>query len=555
MVTMSAKTKAELRDKEERVAQNRAGLLGVQYTDVRNQDALTFLPDVLSVEDMERLKVVPVTGGVAQIVFGFTLSTPQTSLDELRQKLPQYNLAYTFISETGFDEVFATYYQHAHKDEPKPPSPDEVANQLADKILEVNQELGRGEDINLFDQEFSQTAQADLFKFLAQQAFLLDASDIHIEPEADGAARIRFRIDGRLHIVGHLEKQRYNVLLNDLQMRARIRWNADYPQTGSTKETLINQNKESLEVNMRVETVPTIHGSDIVVRIFNMDQSFLNIDNLGLKPHQRQPIDQLVSQPHGLVLMVGPTGSGKSSTQYAIINELNTPQVKIVTLEDPVEYDIKGVTQIPVDTDNDDQDTFMDKLRAVIREDPDIIMIGEIRDQETARTALQASLTGHLVLSTFHASTGAAAISRMLDMIDYNPLLASAFRLIMSQRLVRRLCEHCKQAYTPDEDTAAAIAQALQGSSEQHEEITLYKPIGCEECHHIGYQGRLLIVEQFQMTERISSEISGDHTISVRRLQELAVAGGMETMFQDGIHKALAGLTSIEEVLRVVELR
>lgn len=549
---MCAKTAEEQREKEEQVAKNRADLLRVHYTDTRDENAVTFMPDIITPEDINRLKLVPVNASANQLLIGFTLNTPQTSLKEAQRKFPEYNVVFTLISPSGFQELYGRYYQHAHKDEPKPPSPQEVAEQLADKILEVNEQLADNKELNLFDEELSQTGQQELFEFLAQQAFLLNASDIHIEPEGDEGARVRFRIDGRLHIVGHLKQQRYQVLLNNLQMRARIRWNADYPQTGSTKETLIDQQKQQTEVNMRIETVPTLHGSDIVIRIFNMDESYLSLDNLGLKPHQRKPVDQLISRPHGLALMVGPTGSGKSSTLYAILNQLNTPEVKIITLEDPVEYEISGITQIPVNTN--DEDTFSNKLRAVIREDPDIIMIGEIRDEETARTALQASLTGHLVLSTFHASKGAAAVSRMLDMIDYNPLLASAFRLIMSQRLVRRLCPYCKEAYTPDEEIASIIAQALQGLEEQPEDLTLYKPVGCDQCHNIGYQGRLIVLEQFEVTEAISHEITSDNDTSVSRLQEMAVANGMVTMLQDGIQKALDGETSIEEILRVVEL-
>ncbi len=548
---MSEKTEAELRNKEEQVAKNRADLLRVNYIDVRNKDSLNFVPDLLSAEEMQSLQVVPITGDAAHIKLGFTLSTPQTSLQEARTKLPEYNLSFAFVSKSGFQEIFNRYYQHEHRHDPKPPTPEEVANELTNKILDVNQQISQGAEINLFDEEFANTTQSELFTFLTQQAFLLEASDIHIEPEPNGA-RIRFRIDGRLLIVGHLEQNRYQVLLNDMQMRARIRWNADYPQTGSTRETLINQSRENVEVNMRIETVPTLHGTDVVIRIFNMNESFLNLDNIGFKQPQRQKVDQLVSRPYGLVLMVGPTGSGKSSTQYAILNQLNSPEVKIVTLEDPVEYDISGVTQIPVDTDN--EDTFMDKLRAVMREDPDIIMIGEIRDSETARTALQASLTGHLVLSTFHAGSGAAAVSRMLDMIDHNPMLASAFRLIMSQRLVRRLCDNCKQPYQPEKQTSQVLAQAMQGMDYQLDDITLYKPVGCDQCHNIGYQGRVLLIEQFEMTDRLSNAVANNQNISVRELQDMAIADGMETMLQDGIRKAVDGITSIEEVLRVVEL-
>jgi type II secretory ATPase GspE/PulE/Tfp pilus assembly ATPase PilB-like protein len=551
---MAKKTAEEARQKQEEVTKNRAELLRVHYTDTREEDATRFLPDMMSLETIDKLHMVPVNATVNQLLLGFTLDTPQTSMHGVEDNYPQYNVTFTLISKDGFQELYQQYYDYAHKDDPPEPTPQEIAEQLADKILEVNEQISEQEELNLFDEKFAKTGQIELFEFLAQQAYLLSASDIHLEPEKDqGGARVRFRIDGRLHIVGRLEQDRYTILLNSLQMRSRIRWNADYPQTGSTTETLINQDKENVEVNMRIETVPTLHGSDAVIRIFNMEEAFLHLDNIGLSEEQRKPVDQLIARPHGMALMVGPTGSGKSSTLYAILNKLNTPEVKIITLEDPIEYEIRGITQIPVDTDN--TETFSNKLRAVLREDPDIIMVGEIRDEETARTALQASLTGHLVLSTFHANSAAAAVTRMLDLIDYNPLLASAFRLITSQRLVRQLCPHCKQPYTPDEEIASIIARALQGTGEQPEELTLYKAVGCKECHHIGYLGRMMVLEQFQVTESISREITTNPQGSSDHFQELAIGEGMTTMLQDGVRKALAGHTSMEEILRAVELR
>ncbi len=549
-----AKTAEEERQKQEEVTKNRAELLRVHYTDTREENAVRFLPEMMSLEKIDQLHMVPVNATVNQLLLGFTLDTPQTSMYGVEDLYPEYNVTFTLISKDGYEEIYKQYYDYAHKDDPPAPTHQEIAEQLADKILEVNEQISQQEELNLFDEEFSKTGQMELFEFLAQQAYLLSASDIHLEPEKDeNGARVRFRIDGRLHVVGRLEQDRYQVLLNSLQMRSRIRWNADYPQTGSTTETLINQNKEQIEVNMRIETVPTLHGSDAVIRIFNMDETFLNLDNIGLNAEQRKPIDQLIARPHGMALMVGPTGSGKSSTLYAMINKLNTQEVKIITLEDPVEYEITGITQIPVNTN--DQETFSRKLRAVLREDPDIIMVGEIRDEETARTALQASLTGHLVLSTFHANSSAAAITRMLDLIDYNPLLASAFRLITSQRLVRQLCPHCKESYAPDHDMAEIIAHALQGTEQQPDELTLYKPVGCSECHHIGYQGRLMVLEQFEVAESISREITKNPEGSADHFQELAISDGMVTMLQDGVQKALNGNTSMEEVLRAVELR
>ncbi|MEX0749144.1 MAG: GspE/PulE family protein [Candidatus Saccharimonadales bacterium] len=545
-----------VRNKEEQAAKSRADLLRVSYTDSRQLDESSFYPDLLSLDEIDRYKVVPVSVDAQQLQVGFSLQTPQTSLEELPKLFPEHRVFFTYLSQSGFDALRQRHYEHAHRDDPKPPSPHELADQLADQILETHQQLKDSTEIDLFGDTLDSTQQSELFNFIAQQAYLLDSSDVHIEPEPSGA-RIRFRIDGRLHVVGRLTEERYKVLLNEIQMQAHIRWNADYPQTGSTKATLIGKDKQNVEVNMRVETVPTLHGSDVVVRIFNLQEEYLSLDNLGLSERQREVVDTIVSRPHGLVLTVGPTGSGKSSTLYSILHQLNSTEVKIITLEDPVEYQISGITQIPVVTDDkelDTDDAFMTNLRAVMREDPDIIMIGEIRDKETARTALQASLTGHLVLSTFHATNGAAALSRLLDLIDYNPLLASAIRLIMPQRLLRRLCEHCKVAYTPDPSVIATITKAMQGLPDLPAEIMLYKPVGCDQCHNIGYQGRLSILEQFEMSPAINEEISSNRDLSVERLQELAISEGMITMLQDGITKALGGETSIEEVLRVVDL-
>ncbi len=550
-------TNEKLRDKEEQIAKDRATLLRVSYTDTRNIPEESFFPDIMDIDAIDKYRIVPVAQNVQDIQLGFSLETPQTSLEEVQKLFPEFRVFFTYISQSGYNELRERYYRHAHRNDPKPPSPKEMADQLAGQILDVNEKIKQNTEINLFDEALQDAHQSELFKFLAQQAFLLDSSDIHIEPEQEGA-RIRFRIDGRLHVVGRLEKERYKILLNEIQMKAKVRWNADYPQTGSTTIALINHDKASTEVNMRVETVPAIHGSDIVIRLFNMQEEYLDLNNLGLNDKQHQVVSDIISRPYGLVLTVGPTGSGKSSTLYSIIKELNSNEVKIVTLEDPVEYEISGITQIPVVTDDREKDTddaFMSRLRAVLREDPDIIMVGEIRDEETARTALQASLTGHLVLSTFHATNGAAAVSRLLDLIDYNPLLASAIRLIMPQRLVRRLCEHCKEAYTPDQRLASTITQALQGLTEQPQELTLYRAVGCDQCHNIGYKGRICVLEQFQVSQDMNDEIASNESITAHRLQELAVMDGMVTMLQDGILKALAGHTSIEEVFRVIELR
>jgi type II secretory ATPase GspE/PulE/Tfp pilus assembly ATPase PilB-like protein len=278
---------------------------------------------------------------------------------------------------------------------------------------------------------------------------------------------------------------------------------------------------------------------------------------MGLASHLIDNINQVVNHPHGMVLSVGPTGSGKTSMLYSIINKVNRPELKVVTLEDPVEYVLENCSQIPVSSQ--DHEMFMDKFRAVLRQDPDVIMLGEIRDLDTAKTALQSSLTGHLVLSTFHANSSAAALSRLMDMIGQNPLLASALRLVMAQRLIRRLCTVCKEAYVPDEATLKEIKGHLANLNSKivtvPEKLTLYKAKGCEKCNSFGYEGRFAIVEQLHMSPTMQQMIAGGTAqTTTYAIEEAACKEGMITLLQDGLIHVLAGETTTEEVYRSVDM-
>jgi type IV pilus assembly protein PilB len=309
-------------------------------------------------------------------------------------------------------------------------------------------------------------------------------------------------------------------------------------------------------VNVRVETVPTTYGHDAVLRLFTFKEQMLNLDMLGLSPFERRIVDDIISHPSGMVLFVGPTGSGKTTTLYSIVNQLNNPERKIITLEDPVEYNIEGITQVPVDSAENRQG-FADKLRAVLRLDPDVIMVGEIRDIDTAKTALQAALTGHLVLSTYHASSASAAISRMIDAIGENPLFAASIRLITAQRLIRRLDDSTKQPYQPDAQTIEYIRKVLMTLPPRVQKpdlsaITLYKP-GASAENPFGFKGQLAVRELLQMTPPVRELLSRpSREITTELIEQTAVRGGMITMMQDGILKALQGLTTIEEVFRAV---
>ena len=305
---------------------------------------------------------------------------------------------------------------------------------------------------------------------------------------------------------------------------------------------------------MRVETVPTMYGQDAVLRLFNFDQSMLNLDFLGLGEAERKEIDEVISHPRGMVLMVGPTGSGKSTTLYSIINALNTSDVKIITLEDPIEYGIAGISQIPINTT--DGQSFADGLRSILRLDPDVVMVGEIRDADTAKSAIQASITGHLVLSSFHANNTSAAFSRMIDLIGVNPIFSSAIRLVIAQRLVRKLDDN-KEEYEPDEATKSWIREALKDLPPHIEKpdldnFKLWRPVVSEKSP-FGYNGRIVIMEQLVVGEAVQKFIRGDiKDINTDVIEKAARASGMVTLLERGVLAALRGETTLEEINRVI---
>jgi len=320
----------------------------------------------------------------------------------------------------------------------------------------------------------------------------------------------------------------------------------------------VYSNGASHLLNIRVETVPTMYGQDAVLRLFNFDESLLNLDLLGLTEEELNEIKGVVSHPRGLVLMVGPTGSGKSTTLYSMLNALNTSDRKIITLEDPIEYGITGISQIPINTTKGQN--FADGLRSVLRLDPDVVMVGEIRDADTARTAIQASITGHLVLSSFHANSTSAAFSRMIDLIGQNPIFSSSIRLVIAQRLVRRLSDS-KEAYTPDEATVSYVKKVFKNVApevlEQNQinldNFQLYKAVPSGPEDPFGYKGRTVIMEQMVVNDEIQKFIRGDVTdISTEDIEKTATEMGMLTLEQKGVLAALRGETTLDEVSRVI---
>lgn len=530
------------RETEEKSTQQRAAILGLQYLDTREiEDNLPLAQGMLEIRDMYKGHIVPLApgGGSEPFRFGVTSQTPQSLIKKMEDDYLEHgnNTQFLLISNSGFKAFM-------HRFDP----PKEI---IYDDI-EIAKE-GDSETLAQVSQTLNGVGSEQVFDYLIDQADKLGASDIHIENER-GYIRIRMRVDGALHPVAHLDNDRYRIIMGELASRANISTAANEPQSGHMQREITRDNGTHL-LNLRVETVPTMYGQDAVLRLFNFDESLLNLDLLGIPKKQRKEIDEVISHPRGMVLMVGPTGSGKSTTLYSMLNALNTPDRKLITLEDPIEYGLSGISQIPINTTGGG--SFAEGLRSVLRLDPDVVMIGEIRDQDTARTAIQASITGHLVLSSFHANSTSAAFSRMIDLIGINPIFSSAIRMLIAQRLVRRLHDETKEEYEPDEATKKYVRDVLRDLPSDVEtpdldNFKLWKPVPSDDVP-FGYKGRVVIMEQMLVNEEIQRFIRGDIAeIHTEDIEAAAKRTGMLTLEQVGVLAALRGETTLEEINRVI---
>jgi general secretion pathway protein E len=370
------------------------------------------------------------------------------------------------------------------------------------------------------------------------------ASDIHIEPGVDGVA-VRYRIDGHLREAQILASGLRAAVTSRLKIMAKL----DIAERRMPQDGRIKVPVRGVDIDFRVSTIPTVYGESVVMRILDRSRVELDFVKLGFDTESIVALEALMDQPNGIVLVTGPTGSGKTTTLYTALKRLNRPDVKVFTVEDPIEYEIARINQIQVHPEIGLD--FPHALRSIVRQDPDIIMIGEIRDLETARIAIQASLTGHLVFSTLHTNSAAATVTRLIDMGVENYLLASTVNGILAQRLVRRLCPHCAAPHPNAAQWRLHIEREMPGSHLLRE-IKVLKPVGCEECHETGFSGRIAIAELMTMNEEKRALILSSASDS--ELEAAARRGGMRTMYEDGLYKVAQGLTTIEEVLRATRM-
>lgn len=391
---------------------------------------------------------------------------------------------------------------------------------------------------------------SDIITLILATALKAEASDVHIEAEEDDVV-IRMRLDGVLQEAARINSAKWKKIISRLKILARVKINVENkPQDG--RYTIYLSQKE---IDVRCSFLPTAYGESVVMRLLDSSAAFLELEKLGLRPEVIPLLKREIAKPNGLILTTGPTGSGKTTTLYSIINKLNQPGTKIITLEDPIEYQLKGINQSQVDTKRGY--SFSDGLRSVLRQDPNIVMVGEIRDLETAEISVQASLTGHLVLSTLHTNDAAGVIPRLIDIGVKPYFLVPSINAVIGQRLIRKLCPHCRQEHNLNTeekervDKILAVISPKSGLNIPNSLPLIYKAgEGCKECNFTGYKGRLGIYEIFTMDDKIK-QLTIDKAPAFKILQQ-AIENGMITMLQDGVLKALEGTTSLEEVYRVI---
>jgi len=417
-----------------------------------------------------------------------------------------------------------------------------TATAVMEEVAEEAESTGDNlADMNLGEDLLDDPNQAPIIRFvnsLFTQSIRDRASDIHIEP-FEKELLVRFRVDGVLYEIVKPPPRLQASIVSRIKIMAGLNIaEKRIPQDGRIRTRLAGR-----EVDVRVSTMPVRHGERVVMRLLEKGSVF-NLERVGMAPEVLSGFRKLIQLPHGIIMVCGPTGSGKTTTLYSALSEINTPDQNILTIEDPVEYEMRGIGQTQVNPKIDL--TFASVLRAHLRQDPDVILVGETRDRETAENAIQASLTGHLVFTTIHTNDAPTVFTRITDMGIEPFLVASSLVAILAQRLVRKLCPHCKETYTPTADELRDIGVRVEDLR-----LPMYRAVGCKECNMKGYAGRIGIYELLMVTDAMRAAVT--RRLDAVQLKKLAVSEGMKTLREDGIAKALAGVTTIDEVLRVTQ--
>jgi type II secretory ATPase GspE/PulE/Tfp pilus assembly ATPase PilB-like protein len=546
--TLQEKLMRLRRQEEEKRAKDLAAKVNLPYINLAltplNIDDLTILPEEKARQG--NLLVIKKTGRVLQIAVKDP-NNPQAIqiLKELKEQGFDYRL---FIASlTGLEKGWARYKLATPEAMP-------IRGVFVIQKKELEEFKKSLQTIQELKKTISALSTTQLLTIVMVGAIEMEASDIHLEPGKEGI-RLRYRIDGLLQDIANFPTKTYPFFLSRIKTLSDMLLNVhDISQDGRFTVKILDGQEIKKTVDIRVSVLPSSYGESIVMRLLGLSAVKLSLDDLGIRPELFKIIKNQISRPNGMILNTGPTGSGKTTTLYACLNYVNKPGTKIITVEDPIEYRLAGITQTQISKRKGH--TFANALRAIVRQDPDILMIGEIRDNESAEIAIQFALTGHLVFSTLHTNDAAGAIPRLTELKIEPSLIPSAINLVIAQRLVRRLCSACKKPYQPSLESIKAIKKILSLISPKSglvipEKIsTFYQAVGCPKCHGLGYQGRIGVFELFTINEVIEKLILKGTTSY--ELKAKATEEGMVTLMQDALLRAIEGITSLEEVERVI---
>ncbi|MCX6810511.1 MAG: GspE/PulE family protein [Candidatus Berkelbacteria bacterium] len=548
MVDLDQKLFNLRRQDEEELTQSLAAKLGLPYIDLVGYPFASELYLLFPAEIMTEFGFVP----YLKIGKEIKIAISGAADDKLKNYLDEYantnnaKFVFSIVSRTGLLYAIDYFQKQQSEQEKKALDISQHQEDIIDKVKTVA-------DIA---QAAKKVTTTDLLDLILVSAAKMNASDVHVEPGAEDFL-IRYRVDGVLQDILRMNTSAYKFLLSRIKFLAKLKMDVVVePQDGR-----FSIKRGDDEIDLRVSTLPSAYGESIVLRLLGQEMSIKKLVDLGFRPDALKIIEGAITRPHGMILNTGPTGSGKSTTLYAMIMELKKPGIKIISLEDPIEYRISGVEQSQVDPEAGY--TFADGLRAALRQDPDILMVGEIRDKETAEIGVQAALTGHLLLSTLHSNTAAAALPRLLE-IGVRPfLLAGSINLIMGQRLVRKVCQKCAEDFTPTELVWDEIKNILLLIKDRIEpqiaaildlpinQIKLKRGIGCPACNKSGYLGRQVIAEVLIPSATMEALVAREATIA--EFTKTALSEGMITMEQDGLIQVLKGVTTTTEVWRVTK--
>lgn len=469
---------------------------------------------------------------------------PETVTTLKRLEGERYTYALYLVSKTSLEKAWEFYKQIKKEG-------GAIAGQIDisdERLMDFQNRVTALTDIDALLKEVVHQRTTDILEVLIAGAMKTDASDIHLEPQAE-AVRVRYRLDGVLQEIAAIVPATYKFVLSRVKLISGLKLNIT--QKGQDGRFTIRAGDTEIEV--RVSTLPGAYGENIVMRILNPKAIALPFEDLGMQSWIREAMERELKKPNGMILTTGPTGSGKTTTLYAFLKKVHAPEIKIITLEDPIEYHLSGVEQTQVEPERGYD--FASGLRSILRQDPDVILVGEIRDLETAETAMHASLTGHLVFSTLHTNNAAGTIPRLLDIGVKPPIIAPAINVAMAQRLVRRLCPKCKKPKTPSAEEKKTVLEEMEHmpkSTVRPEETiwVFFERGGCTECNNTGYKGRIGVYEIILVDDAIEEMIFKNP--SEAEIRKAAYTQGQITMREDGILKVVAGITDLEEVDRVV---